>query len=89
MTFGGIGSFAILNAYDVPYLPLKFVPLITNHPVYMLNDYSNFMPPSKKTDVCNCRPHCVLNIYKYYNLCEANVIYTVYYMAYFSTYRHL
>ena len=34
MTFGGMGSYAILNPYDVPYLPLKFVPLITNHPYF-------------------------------------------------------
>ena len=35
MTFGDIGSNAILNPYDVPYLPLKFVPVILNHPVHV------------------------------------------------------
>ena len=35
MTFGDMGSYEILNPYDVPYLSLKFVPLITNPPVYV------------------------------------------------------
>ena len=30
-----MGSHSILKPYDVPYLPLKFVPLILNHPAYM------------------------------------------------------
>ena len=34
MTFGDLRSYAILNPYDVPYNLLKFVPLITNHPIY-------------------------------------------------------
>ena len=33
MTYGDMGSRAILNPYDPPYLPLKFEPLITNRPV--------------------------------------------------------
>ena len=35
MTFGDKGSYAILNPYDALYLLLHFVPLITNHPVYV------------------------------------------------------
>ena len=34
MTFGDMGFYAIRNPYDVPYLPLKIVPLILNHPAY-------------------------------------------------------
>ena len=32
--FGHMGYYAILNPYDVSYLPLNFVPLILNHPVH-------------------------------------------------------
>ena len=34
MTFGDMDFCAILNPYDVPCLPLNFVSLILNHPVY-------------------------------------------------------
>ena len=36
MTFWVMGSYAILNPYDAPYLLLKFVPLITNQPVIII-----------------------------------------------------
>ena len=39
MTFGDLRSHAILNPYDVPHLPLKFVPLITNHPVHLKKSF--------------------------------------------------
>ena len=42
MTFGDMGSYAILNPYDVLYLPLKFVPLITNHPILCISDFTQF-----------------------------------------------
>ena len=41
MTFTDMGSYLILNPYEIPYLPLNFVPLITNHPVY-IQDAHNF-----------------------------------------------
>ena len=32
--FSAMDSYAILYSYDVPYLSLKFVPQILNHPAY-------------------------------------------------------
>ena len=37
MAFVVMDSYAIPNPYDVSYLPLEFVPIILNHPVYAVS----------------------------------------------------
>ena len=42
-----MGSYAILNPNDVPYLLLKFVPQTLNYPVYNTNWIVNFISNSR------------------------------------------
>ena len=41
MVFTDMGSYAILNPYDMPYLSLKFVSLTSNHPVNINTNNNN------------------------------------------------
>ena len=43
MSFEDMGSYAVLNPYDVSYIPLKFVPLILNHPVRKLMKFRDYL----------------------------------------------
>ena len=52
MKFRDMGSFAILNHYDAPCLPLKFVPIFPGHHTYMseaqVSDFLNKIKQIRK-----------------------------------------
>ena len=53
MTFGHMGSYPNPNPCDVPYLYLKSVPLILNHPVYQNSESDIYDPTSGGAVLCS------------------------------------